>query len=276
MSQAANDSSEPVDEWTVYYWPLRNRGNFVRLVLAYAEQEFNDVSNPAQLKKLFASSKPLGKPQKDSDKKNDEKSDDGYFSPPFAGPALKYVDGKSKETLFISQMLPCAEFAATKFGLTPKADTFDAFRAKKLMLDCNDILNEFRGKIDDENKITAQKYVQFRLKKWLNVLQYPLKNKKDENKDNIYYFGDKVTYVDLAVFNIIDGIKDTLSEKLFDDIFKQYPELLAIFNTIGETKQIKQFIEKQKKNGMAWYPQSVKNQARSNLKDLEEKIGATQ
>ena len=41
------------DEITVYYWPMRNRGNFIRLVLVEAGIKFNDCMDETKFKPLM-------------------------------------------------------------------------------------------------------------------------------------------------------------------------------------------------------------------------------
>ena len=57
-------SDDQKDEWKVVYWPLKNRGNFVRLVFAEAGVPFEDVSDMKAMKSMMRSSK-YGKQTRD-------------------------------------------------------------------------------------------------------------------------------------------------------------------------------------------------------------------
>merc|ERR1719283_232334 len=57
-------SDDQKDDWQVIYWPLKNRGNFVKLVFAEAGVPFKAVSDMKVLKSMMRSTK-YGKQTRD-------------------------------------------------------------------------------------------------------------------------------------------------------------------------------------------------------------------
>ena len=65
------------EEYTLYYWTLRNRGNFIRLQFVYTDTKFKELNDQKYFKAW--------------DKENDD-SESLKNNPVFASPALMHGD----------------------------------------------------------------------------------------------------------------------------------------------------------------------------------------
>ena len=247
--------------FTFYYYNLKNRGNFLELMFAYKDQSYTHVSDMSQLRKIFGAWDGL-------DSNDEKKSKDEYHSVPFAPPGIAYRDTNSgsKNSNILSQMTVVVPFVADKLDLLPnKVGSIEEYQARKILCDCNDIINEIYTLADGNFRRgtwtldNIKVYFDGRFEKWLNSLEYPLvvnsgnindKNNKDEC---VYYFGNKLCYIDLAVFNMMDGFYELFQEKLFNQIFDKHEYLFKLYKNVSQIKQIKQLIDKQNKDGCRWF-----------------------
>jgi glutathione S-transferase len=184
--------------YELYYWPsIQGRGEFVRLVLEEAAVPYVDVARlpkksgggiPGMMKVLRGE---LPGP------------------PPLAPPVLKAGD------LVIAQTTNILQFLASRFGLVP-ADEPSRLHANQLALTIADLVAEahdthhpiasslYYEDQQTEARRRASNFVSERLPKFLSYFERVLE--KNERGKRRHLIGAGLTYVDLAMFQILSGI----------------------------------------------------------------------
>ena len=245
MSQSAN-----TEEWEVWYWPLKNRGNFIRLLFAEAGVEFKDVNDALIVQKRLRSNF-LGK--------WDEEENKDILEQPMAPPFIIHNTKDSENPILISQTEHCVGYVSEKLGLRPKK-LEDHYRAQCVVGNVNDLFRDcyntmFAAQQQGNKTDVIKGLINGRFKIWMEILEKPLTRDKDQK----YYFGDKISQADIAVFNIIYGFeKELFPKKGFEKFIKsKYPNLFEHYERIGDRKGIKEFLKKQDESGIPWYPKKL-------------------
>ena len=191
---------------------------------------------------------------------NEEENKDIYESPmapPFIIHHLPSDDDSDTQSksIIISQTEHCVGYVSTKLGLQPDK-LEDHYRAQNIVGNSHDL---FRDLINSRTAAQAQKwstepvkqFINGRWKIWMEILEKPL----TRTKDQLFYFGDKISQADIAVFNILNGLEELFKENGFNKlIIEQYPILSSHYKRIGNRQRIKSFLDKQKKEKMTWFP----------------------
>lgn len=208
----ASEEAKVADEVVVYYWPLRFRGNFIKLVLADAGVSYKTASR----EEVFAT----------------------YKSPP--SPVLMAPPMVKVGSFMVNQTPAATQYVAKKYGYEPESAENSAL-ALKALLDCNDIIHELTRnnghQMWDDEAWTA--FVSQRLPRWLGVIDaYTKLNEGD------FIFGAKICYADLALYNLIElftlaGMGDYLKAKC--------PGAVALAAVVGARPGVKALVEEQAK-----------------------------
>uniref|UniRef100_A0A7S2TQD9 Glutathione S-transferase n=1 Tax=Lotharella oceanica TaxID=641309 RepID=A0A7S2TQD9_9EUKA len=214
---------------TIYYWPIRFRGNFLKYILEEAGHKYATVSTYPEIKKALDDAK------------------DGY--PVFAVPLLKVGSFRC------SQMPAAVLHLAKMFHMEP-SDGNDKTLALMMLLNCNDILDSITMNGGHYMMWTPEKWKTFqdgRLAKWLGVLDTALgKNPKNAKAEKIYFFGVKPTYVDFGVLAILDGLVDEFG--LVEYVGK-FPLLSRFFKEMSARPSVQKLWSVQKpKDRSKWAP----------------------
>jgi glutathione S-transferase len=181
--------------YELYYQPsIQGRGEFVRLPLEDAGADYVDVARdpnfgrPGIMKFL---------------------EDPSLEHPPFAPPFLKA--GK----LLISQTANILQFLAPRLGLVPKNEASRLW-AHQLQLTIADWLYEagqthhpianvlYYEQQTDEAKKRAANFTSIRIPKFLGYFERII---KANAKGGDFIFGKKAAYVDLSLFQMIEGLR---------------------------------------------------------------------
>ena len=181
--------------YELYYQPsIQGRGEFIRLALEDAGADYIDVARdpnfgrPGIMKFL---------------------EDPSLEHPPFAPPFLKA--GK----LLISQTANILQFLAPRLGLVPKSEASRLW-AHQLQLTIADWLYEtgqthhpianilYYEEQTDEAKKRAAHFTSTRIPKFLGYFERILKLNA---KGGDFVFGKKAAYVDLSLFQMIEGLR---------------------------------------------------------------------
>ena len=181
--------------YELYYQPsIQGRGEFVRLALEDSGADYIDVARdpnfgrPGIMKFL---------------------EDPSLEHPPFAPPFLKA--GK----LVISQTANILQFLAPRLALVPKSEPSRLW-ANQLQLTIADWLYEtgqthhpianvlYYEQQADEAKKRAAHFTAIRIPKFLGYFERIL---KQHGKGGDFIFGKKVSYVDLSLFQMIEGLR---------------------------------------------------------------------
>eukprot|EP01084_Bolivina_argentea_P175093 303254_1 len=190
--QKGNDAN--AEKWQLYYWKLRNRGNWIRYLFEEAQVDYVDHST------INTDIKPYFTLFSDGNKNplNDTQ-------PAFAPPAIQ------KGNLFLSQSEVIVNYLASELNLAPK-DPFQRIASSQILANCNDILREIyalRARVwTDKQKINQFFADDGRFEKRLNVIEKPLIGNDDKDATKIFYFENRCTYIDLIVFNLMDGVQE--------------------------------------------------------------------
>ena len=253
----SDDESKPKStkshEYEVWYWPLKNRGNFIRLLFAETGKDFKDCNDPKALSHKIKS--PTYGNYNEDDNKDIYESP---MAPPFIIhhiPSNESVKEAAAESIIISQSEQCVGYVSTKLGLQP--DTLeDHYRAQNIVGNCNDLFTEFINckSVSKANKWSTEPVKQFingRWKIWMEILQTPL----TRTENQIYYIGNKISQADIVVFNILNGFEELFKENGFNKLItEQYPILSSHYKRIGNREQIKSFLDKQNEAKIPWFP----------------------
>jgi len=225
-SQQQRKQREEKCEWEVLYWPVKNRGNFVKLAFEEAGVPYKDISDQ---KELFANIR--------SDRFGKQTYEEGGPYQAMAPPMIRNGD------FMLSQSVVCMGYIAEKYGIRPRSNE-DHARAQMLANNASDVISELY-QYREKGKEEIFSYLDGRFQAWLDLFEKPLKT-----HSLTYYFDGKCTQADLAVFNALDGI-----EELFgDDTFRKYVAdkhayLNKYYEALKQRESIKRLMQKQQ----GWY-----------------------
>ena len=205
-----------------YYWPMiQGRGEVVRLALEEAGANYIDVAR--------------------SDKKNADNreailailQDDNLEKPPFAPPFL------SDNGLIISQAAAILQYLAPRINLIGTDEAEQIF-AHQIQLTVTDFLMEvhdthhplasalyYEDQMEEAKKRSAN-FIELRIPKYLDYFERILNNNRSTSG---WLIGDKLTYPDLSLFQIIEGLNYAFPNG-FSKIKKNYPKLLLLRDAV--------------------------------------------
>ncbi len=182
--------------YRLIYWPtLQGRGEFVRLVLEDAGVPYDDVARqPESEGGGMAAVRALLHGQ-------------GEVMPGFAPPFLVH------EQLTLAQMPVICAYLGQRHGLAPETDALH-MRALQLQVTISDVVSETHDThhpvssalyYEDQKQAALQAASLFRERRlpvWLRFFDRVL-----ERSGGPHVFGDRISYVDLGLFQLIEGLK---------------------------------------------------------------------
>jgi len=209
-------------QWEIIYWPLKNRGNFIKLVLEEANVKYTDCNDMNYIKSMMR-----------SDKYGTQKVDEGGLFQAMGLPVIQRGDFN------LSQSISCMTYLAEKYGVCPKNPN-DKARANMIANNCENLMGEMYG-YPNSTKEELFEFVNGRFQVWLDILEKPLKA-----KNGTFYFDERCTFADLAMFNIMDGIEELFGADSFEKyVRKTHPYLVKIYEELKQRKAIRQLMAKQ-------------------------------
>ncbi|THD70807.1 MAG: glutathione S-transferase [Bradyrhizobium sp.] len=211
--------------YELYYWPgIQGRGEYVRLALEDSSVDYADVARGARdmaamMKIVEARS----------------------GTPPFAPPFLKA--GK----LVIGQTANILLYLGSRHGLAPKAEAGRLW-VHQLQLTIADLVLEIHDTHHplgpslyyEEQRAPAKKrsdeFWKERVPKYLGYFERLL-----EGSGGAYVTGRKATYVDLSLFQIVDGLRYAFPRhmKAFE---REIPGLVDLHNRVAARPNIKTYL----------------------------------
>ena len=211
--------------YQLYYWPgIQGRGEFVRLALEDAGASYDDVARKSGgMDRMMAV-------MNGRDKR-----------PPFAPPFLKA--GK----LVIAQVAEILYFLGPKLKLSPRAEA-DRLWLHQLQLTVTDFVKEIHdthhplgGELyyedaKPEAKRFAQNFLAERAPKYLGYFSTVIEKSKGP-----YALGRNVSYVDLSLFQLIEGLRYAFP-KATRRIERDVPLVVAVRDKIAERPGIKKYL----------------------------------
>jgi len=212
--------------YQLYYWPnIQGRGEFVRLPLEDAGAAYDDVARkPGGLDKMMAM---MGGRDK---------------RPPFAPPFLKA--GK----VVIAQVADILFYLGPRLRLAPKAEA-DRLWLNALQLTVTDFVKEIHdthhplgGELyyedaKPEAKRFTKNFLKKRAPKYLGYFDTVIKKSKGP-----YVLGRNVTYVDLSLFQLIEGLRYAFP-KAMKAIERDVPRVVAVRDKVVERAGIKKYLK---------------------------------
>jgi glutathione S-transferase len=216
--------------YELFYWPtIQGRGEFVRLALEEAGAQYVDVARePGGMARMIAAM-------------------DGPDHPPFAPPFLKAGD------LLIGQAANILMYLGQKHGLAP-ADEKSGLWVNQLQLTIADLVTEAHDShhpiasslyFEDqrpEAKRRAADFIETRIPKFFDYFEGILG--RPEPKD--YLLGDQLTYADLSLFQLIEGLRYAFPETLAR-IDAGYPLLGALHDRVAARPRIKAYLASERR-----------------------------
>jgi glutathione S-transferase len=206
--------------YELYYWPtIQGRGEFVRLVLEDAGAQYVDVARdprrgPAAVNKFFQAA--------------------AFERPPFAPPFLKA--GK----IVVAQTANILFYLGPRLGRVPKNETFRLW-AHQLQLTVADWVSEVH---DVHHPIAAELYYEDQRKEAKRRAKYFIRGRlpryfgyfeeilERNPRDSEFVFGKKASYVDLSLFQMIEGLRYAFPRTM-NRLEPKYPRLIALRDLIS-------------------------------------------
>jgi len=217
----------------LYYWDgLQGRGEFVRLALEEAGADYVEVAR--------------GKPSKglgtDAMLTVMDSPDEPY--PPFAPPFLKDGD------LVISQTANILFYLGPRLNLAPEPESL-RYVANGLQLTIADVVTEahdthhplasglYYEDQKDAAKVRAHDFLDHRLPKFMSYFERVLARNPAGDS---FLAGDTLTYVDLSMFQLIDGLLYAFPRAL-KRFGEHYPRLAALRDMVIARPNIAAYLQ---------------------------------
>jgi glutathione S-transferase len=215
--------------YELYYQPsIQGRGEFIRLTLEEAGADYVDVARdpnfgrPGIMKFL---------------------EDPALEHPPFAPPFLKAGE------LLISQTANILQFLAPRLGLVPEKEESQLW-AHQLQLTVADWLYEtgqthhpianvlYYEEQKDEAKKRAAHFTATRIPKFAGYFERILKLNANGGD---FIFGEEVSYVDLSLFQMIEGLRYAFP-KTMAQVESQHPKLVTLHDRVMARARIAAYL----------------------------------
>jgi glutathione S-transferase len=212
-------------KYELYYWPIQGRGEFARLVLEDAGADYVDVTRAPDGMKRMKDALGGGIPQ----------------LLPFAPPFLHAGD------IWLAQSAQVTSFLGEQLGLAPAGEPA-RYVARTIMLTIADLIDEVHdthhpvatdkvyGEQKAEAKLRAESFRGKRLPKFLAYLEKNL----ERNAAGVFA-GTDVSYVDLAAFQIVEGLTYAFP-RTFGALHAKVPRLLALHERVGKRPRIAAYL----------------------------------
>lgn len=217
--------------YTLYYWPsIQGRGEFVRLALEDAAAAYDDAA-----RSKGGMDRMMGMMKGEGDKR-----------PPFAPPFLKA--GK----LVIAQVANILFYLGPRLKLAPR-DEANRLWLHQLQLTVTDFVKEVHdthhpvstGQYYEDQKPEAKKYAESFLKdrapKYLGYFE-----KVIAKSGGPFVLGRKVSYVDLSLFQLVEGLRYAFP-KAMKRIERKVPNVVGVRDRVAKRPSIKKYLASERR-----------------------------
>jgi glutathione S-transferase len=218
--------------YALYYWPgIQGRGEFIRLPLEEAGADYVDVARrpggTAAMMRLMESR--------------------AVRRPPLAPPFLKA--GRQ----VIAQTANILHYLGPRLGLAPRAEP-DRLWAHQLQLTIVDLLDEVHDThhpiasslyYEDQKpaaKRRAADFIRNRLPRYLGYFEDVLAR----NRPGRHMIGGRLGYVDLSVFQIVEGLRYAFPRAMARREFR-YPLLVALHDRVAARPRIAAYLASERR-----------------------------
>jgi glutathione S-transferase len=215
--------------YELYYWPtIQGRGEYVRLALEDAGARYVDIarnSGVAAMMKLMQAE---------------------HATPPFAPPFLK------TGSLLIGQTANILLYLGSRHGLAPKAEAGRLW-VHQLQLTIVDLVLEIHDThhplgpslyYEDQRapaKKRTEEFWKTRVPKYLGYFERLL-----AGSGGAYLTGRRVCYVDLSLFQIVEGLRYAFPRRM-KAFERRIPGLLALHDRVAERPNIKAYLSSERR-----------------------------
>ncbi|MDB5504607.1 MAG: glutathione S-transferase [Tardiphaga sp.] len=216
--------------YELYYWPtIQGRGEYVRLVLEDAGADYADVARgkggTAAMMKMIERNGP---------------------TPPFAPPFLK------AGRLVIGQTANILHYLGPRHGLAPKAEAGRIW-LHQLQLTVSDFVAEVHDThhpigvslyYEDQKGPARKRTAEFwneRVPKYLGYFERLL-----AASGSAYITGRKATYVDLSLFQIVEGLRYAFPKRM-QAFERNIPSLVALRDQVAIRPNIKAYLASERR-----------------------------
>ena len=155
---------------------------------------------------------------------------------PFHQLPVLEIDGK-----IIGQTAGIARFCGKLSDLYPE-DNILAAQADQIMDTATDITNLISPTVGEKDekikKNMREKLTHKLLPRWLNYLEQIL----NENKDAIWFVGNKLSIADIAIWRLLGWMKSEMLDGIPLNICEPYPKLDNIYNTVHKHPKVKEWM----------------------------------
>ena len=211
--------------YELYYWPsIQGRGEYVRLALEDAGTDYADVARTdrgmAAMMRMM-----------------EQKGGTPPFAPPFLKAGTRVI-GQTANILF---------YLGSRHGLAPKAEAAKLW-VHQLQLTVADFVLEIHDThhplgpslyYEDQRGPAKKRTSEFwkeRVPKYLGYFESLVKD-----NGGIYLTGRKVTYVDLSLFQIVDGLRYAFPKRM-TAFERQIPGLVDLHDRVASRPNIKAYL----------------------------------
>jgi glutathione S-transferase len=212
--------------YELYYWPtIQGRGEFIRLALEEAGADYVDVARrtggvPAMMKLMQGRR---------------------LARPPYAPPFLKA--GK----IIVAQTANVLLFLGPRLKLAPR-DEAGRLWAHQLQLTISDLVAEIHDTHHpvsgwlyfEEQRPAARRrskdFWRYRVPKFLGYFERVLKS-----NGGIFLVGRRLSYVDLSLFQIIEGLRYAFPKRM-KRFEKKIPDLIALHDRVAKRPRIAAYL----------------------------------
>ena len=217
--------------YELYYWDgIQGRGEFVRLALEEAGADYVDMTRESGPGRGTGAMMNLMKSKAEA-------------HIPFAPPFLRDGD------LIISHVANILLYLGPKLGLAPKDEKL-RYVTNGLQLTITDFVAEvhdthhpiatslYYEDQKDEAKARSVAFIKDRIPKFLGYFERVLEQNPAGPK---HIVGDELTYVDLSLFQIIEGLRYAFP-KAMRSVSTDYPLLVGLHDRVKERKNITAYL----------------------------------
>ncbi len=217
-------------KYELYYWPfIQGRGEYVRLALEDAGADYDDIARRgngmSEMMKMMEA---------------------GKGTPPFAPPFLKA--GK----LVIGQTANILLYLGARHGLAPKTEAGKLW-VHQLQLTITDLVTEIHDThhplgpslyYEDQRAPAKKRTEEFwkdRASKYLGYFEGLL-----ESNGGAYVTGRRVTYADLSLFQIVEGLRYAFPKRM-KAFEREIPGLIGLRDRVAERPNITAYLASERR-----------------------------
>jgi glutathione S-transferase len=217
--------------YQLFYWPeIQGRGEFVRLALEDAGADYDDVARHGE-----GEARMMAMMQ-----------DEGEKRPPFAPPCLKA--GRP----VIAQVAEILLYLGQPLKLAP-ADEAGRLWLHQLQLTVTDFIKEIHDThhplgsafyyedAKPEAKRYSENFLQGRAPKYLGYFEKVL-----TRSGGPYLLGRKITYIDLSIFQLVEGLRYAFPKGM-KRIERKVPGLIDVHDRVAERPRVKAYLASERR-----------------------------